>query len=212
MTELSPVATILGPEDHMPDAPRRRLRSAGRPLFSAEVKVADAEGRELPFGQVGEILVRGPMVMKGYWNQPELTAETLRGGWMHTGDSGYFESDGYLYIADRIKDMIISGGENVYSTEVENAICSHPDVLQCAVIGIPDPRWGEAVHAVVVRRPAASLTGADIVAHCRSLIAGYKCPRSVDIRDEALPLSSVNKINKAELRTPFWSGHTRRVN
>ena len=212
MTELSPVATILGPEDHMPDAPRRRLRSAGRPLFSAEVKVADAEGRELPFGQVGEILVRGPMVMKGYWNQPELTAETLRGGWMHTGDSGYFEADGYLYIADRIKDMIISGGENVYSTEVENAICSHPDVLQCAVIGVPDQRWGEAVHAVVVRRPAASLTGADIVAHCRGLIAGYKCPRSVDIRDEALPLSSVNKINKAELRAPFWSGQARRVN
>jgi acyl-CoA synthetase (AMP-forming)/AMP-acid ligase II len=212
MTELSPVATILGPEDHMPDAPRRRLRSAGRPLFSAEVKVADAEGRELPFGQVGEILVRGPMVMKGYWNQPELTAETLRGGWMHTGDSGYFEADGYLYIADRIKDMIISGGENVYSTEVENAICSHPDVLQCAVIGIPDQRWGEAVHAVVVRRATASLTGADIVAHCRGLIAGYKCPRSVDIRDEALPLSSVNKINKAELRAPFWSGQARRVN
>jgi long-chain acyl-CoA synthetase len=108
--------------------------------------------------------------------------------------------------------MIISGGENVYSTEVENAICSHPDVLQCAVIGIPDARWGEAVHAVVVRRPAAALTGADIIAHCRALIAGYKCPRSVDIRDEALPLSSVNKINKVELRAPFWNAHARQVN
>ncbi len=212
MTELSPVATVLGPEDHMPDAPRHRLRSAGRPISSAEVKVVDAQDRERPNGEIGEVLVRGPMVMQGYWNKPELTAETLRGGWMHTGDSGYFDSDGYLYIADRIKDMIISGGENVYSTEVENAIASHPDVLQCAVIGIPDPRWGEAVHAVVVRRAAAALTGEAIIAHCRDLIAGYKCPRSVEIRDDALPLSSVNKINKAELRAPFWEGRTRQVN
>ena len=212
MTELSPVATMLGPEDHMPDAPKRRLRSAGRPISSAEVKVVDAQDRELPCGEIGEILVRGPMVMQGYWKKPELTAETLRGGWMHTGDSGYFEADGYLYIADRIKDMIISGGENVYSMEVENAICTHPDVLQCAVIGIPDERWGEIVHAVVVQRPAASLTSEGIVAHCRSLIAGYKCPRSVDIRNDALPLSSVNKINKAQLRAPFWSNRTRQVN
>jgi long-chain acyl-CoA synthetase len=212
MTELSPVATILGPEDHLPDAPKRRLRSAGRPIWSAEVRVVDEKDCELPFGKVGEIVVRGPMVMQGYWNKPELSAETLRGGWMHTGDSGYFETDGYLYIADRIKDMIISGGENVYSTEVENAICSHPGVLQCAVIGIPDARWGEAVHAVVVQRPTVSLTGADIIAHCRGLIAGYKCPRSVDIRDEALPLSSVNKINKVELRAPFWNAQARQVN
>lgn len=212
MTELSPVATILGPEDHMPDAPRRHLRSAGRPISSAEVKVVDAKDRELPCGEIGEILVRGPMVMQGYWNKPELTAETLRGGWMHTGDSGYFEPDGYLYIADRIKDMIISGGENVYSAEVENAICAHPDVLQCAVIGIPDERWGESVHAVVVRRPAAVLTDDGIITHCRGLIAGYKCPRSVDVRDQPLPLSSVNKINKAELRAPFWKERTRQVN
>ncbi len=212
MTELSPVATMLGPEDHLPGAPKGHLRSAGRAVSSAEVRVVDAKDRELPCGEVGEIVVRGPMVMQGYWNRPELTAETLRGGWMHTGDSGYFEPDGYLYIADRIKDMIISGGENVYSTEVENAICAHRDVLQCAVIGVPDQRWGESVHAVVVRRPAAALTAEDIIAHCRGLIAGYKCPRSVDIRDESLPLSSVNKINKAELRAPFWKGHTRLVN
>lgn len=205
MTELSPVATILGPEDHLPDAPRRRLRSAGRPITSAEVKVVDAEGHELSYGRIGEILVRGPMVMQGYWNNPDLTAQTVRDGWMHTGDSGYFEPDGYLYIADRIKDMIITGGENVYSIEVENAVCAHPDVLQCAVIGIPDERWGETVHAVVVRRPSASLEIEDIIAHCRGLIAGYKCPRSVEIRDEALPLSSVNKINKTALRAPFRS-------
>jgi long-chain acyl-CoA synthetase len=212
MTELSPLATVLGPEDHATDAPRRRLRSVGRPVWSAEVKVVDAEDRELPPGEIGEVVVRGPMVMQGYWNKPELTAQTLRGGWMHTGDAGYFEPDGYLYIADRIKDMIISGGENIYSIEVENAIGAHPDVLQCAVIGVPDERWGERVHAVVVPRPATELSAEAITAHCRGLIAGYKCPRSVDIRREALPLSSVNKINKAELRASFWQGRERQVN
>ena len=152
------------------------------------------------------------MVMQGYWNKPELSAETLRGGWMHTGDSGYFDADGYLYVVDRIKDMIISGGENVYSTEVENAVATHPDVAQCAVIGIPSERWGEAVHAVVVSRAGTSLTGEDVIAHCRTLIAGYKCPRSVEIRDDALPLSSVNKINKAALREPYWKDRTKQVN
>ncbi len=132
---------------------------------------------------------------------------------MHTGDSGYFDDDGFLFIADRIKDMIISGGENVYSIEVENAISSHPDVAQCAVIGIPDQRWGEAVHAIVVARAGADgLTAASIIAHCRPLIAGYKCPRSVDLRHELLPQSSVNKIDKAALREPFWRDRSRQVN
>ena len=212
MTELSPVATILGPDDHLPSAPRHRLRSAGRPLASAEVRVADAEDRTLKCGEIGEILVRGPMVMMGYWRQPELTAKTLRGGWMHTGDSGYFDEDGYLYISDRIKDMIITGGENVYSIEVENAIVSHPDVLQCAVIGIPDAKWGEAVHAVVVRRPGSVISAADVIAHCRAAIAGYKCPRSVAFSADPLPLSSVNKVNKDVLRKPYWKDHARRVN
>lgn len=213
MTELSPVATMLGPEDHRLDAPPGRLRSAGRPVYSAEVRVVDADDRELPRGEIGEIVVRGPIVMKGYWRKPELTAQTLRGGWMHTGDSGYFDDHGYLFVADRIKDMIISGGENVYSIEVENAICSHPEVAQCAVIGIPDPRWGETVHAIVVPRPGArSLTLEAIVAHCRSLIAGYKCPRSIELREEPLPQSSVNKIDKAALREPFWRNHARNVN
>jgi long-chain acyl-CoA synthetase len=212
MTELSPVATILGPEDHLPSAPRHRLRSAGRPIVSAEVRVADAEDRELKRGEVGEIQVRGPMVMMGYWRQPELTEKTLRGGWMHTGDSGYFDDDGYLYVSDRIKDMIITGGENVYSIEVENAIGSHPDVLQCAVIGIPDPKWGEAVHAVVVRRPGSSPSAADVTAHCRAAIADYKCPRSVEFRDDPLPLSSVNKVNKEALRKPYWKDQSRGVN
>ena len=166
----------------------------------------------MPRGEVGEIIVRGPIVMMGYWRKPELTAETLRNGWMHTGDSGYFDDDGFLFIADRIKDMIISGGENVYSIEVENAIASHPDVAECAVIGIPDPRWGEAVHAIVVARAGADLTAEEIQRHCRNSIAGYKCPRSVDLRSEPLPQSSVNKIDKAALRAPFWSGRTRQVN
>lgn len=213
MTELSPVATMLGAEDHRLDAPPGRLRSAGRPVYSAEVRIVDADDRELPHGEIGEIIVRGPIVMKGYWRKPELTAQTLRGGWMHTGDSGYFDDDGFLFIADRIKDMIISGGENVYSIEVENAICSHPDVAQCAVIGIPDPRWGEAVHAIVVPRAGSdSLTSETIIAHCRPLIAGYKCPRSIDIREEPLPQSSVNKIDKAALREPFWRNLARQVN
>jgi len=209
MTELSPVATILTPDDHLPSAPRQRLRSAGRPIVSAEVKVVGAEDRELPMGEVGEVLVRGPMVMMGYWKRPELTAEALRGGWMHTGDTGYFDADGYLYISDRIKDMIITGGENVYSIEVENAIGAHPDVRQCAVIGIPHPKWGEAVHAVVVRRPGSSLTAEDVIAFCRAAIADYKTPRSVEFRDDELPLSSVNKVNKALLRRPHWDDAAR---
>lgn len=161
---------------------------------------------ELPHGEIGEIIVRGPIVMKGYWRKPELTAQTLRGGWMHTGDSGYFDDDGFLFIADRIKDMIISGGENVYSIEVENAICSHPDVAQCAVIGIPDPRWGEAVHAIVVARPGARLEADAIRAHCRTLIAGYKVPRSVEIRTTPLPLSGSGKVLKPALRAEFAAG------
>jgi long-chain acyl-CoA synthetase len=212
MTELSPVATILGPDDHLPSAPTHRLRSAGRPIVSAEVRIADAADRDVTRGDIGEIQVRGPMVMQGYWRQPELTAAALRGGWMHTGDSGYFDEDGYLYVSDRIKDMIITGGENVYSIEVENAIGAHPAVLQCAVIGIPHPKWGEAVHAVVVRSEGTAISEADIIAHCRAVIADYKCPRSVEFHAAPLPLSSVNKVNKQLLRQPHWVGITRRVN
>ena len=191
---------------------RRKNFGSGRPVVSAEVRIVDAEDRELKPGEVGEVVVRGPMVMMGYWKQPELTAQALRGGWMHTGDSGRFDTDGYLYISDRIKDMIITGGENVYSIEVENAIAAHPDVLQCAVIGIPHAKWGEAVHAVVVRRAGSSLTAEDLITFCRSVIADYKSPRSIEFRDDPLPLSSVNKINKAALRAPYWNDKDRRVN
>ena len=200
MTELSPVATMLTAEDHAPTSPPERLRSAGRPIFSADVRIVDPQDRDVPTTEVGEIVVRGPMVMRGYWRQPELTRRALRGGWMHTGDAGYFDRDGYLYVTDRIKDMIISGGENIYSLEVENALGSHPAVQDCAVIGAPDEHWGERVHAVIVVAPGHVVTADELIAHCRPLIAGYKCPRSVEFLNGGLPLSSVNKVDKAALR------------
>lgn len=201
MTELSPVVTILGWRDHLPEAADSgRLRSAGRPAMLAEVAVVDAEDRPVPSGTHGEVVARGPMVMQGYWNRPDLTADALRGGWMHTGDIGHFDEAGYLYVVDRLKDMIITGGENVWSQEVENALSSHPAVAQCAVIGKPDPHWGEAVHAVVNLREGMSASAEELIAHCRSLIAHYKCPRSVDLRDKPMPLSGANKILKSELR------------
>jgi len=201
MTELSPVVTILGWRDHLPSAASSgRLRSVGRPVMLAEVAVVGSDDRPLPAGSHGEVVARGPMVMRGYWNRPDLTAQALRGGWMHTGDVGYLDHDGYLFVVDRLKDMIITGGENVWSQEVENALASHPAVSVCAVIGNPDPVWGETVHAIVNLRNNISTTEADLIAHCRNLIAHYKCPRSVDIRDEPLPLSGANKVMKSELR------------
>lgn len=145
----------------------------------------------------------GTTEANSYWNRPELTAEALRGGWMHTGDVGYLDDDGYLFVVDRLKDMIITGGENVWSQEVENALASHPAVSLCAVVGKPDPLWGETVHAIVNLRENASASEAELIAHCRDLIAHYKCPRSVDIRATPLPLSGANKVLKADLRAEF---------
>jgi long-chain acyl-CoA synthetase len=213
MTELSPVATFLSPRDHAEGLKNRRLlRSGGRAVFNAEVKIVDTQGHELPRGEIGEIVVRGPMVMKGYWGRPEATAEAIRDGWMHTGDAGRMDEDGYIYVEDRVKDMIVSGGENVYSIEVENAIYLHPAIAQCAVIGIPHPVWGEAVHAVVTTKAGESVTPDELIAHCRELIAGYKAPKSVEVRTAPLPLSSVNKIHKAVIRAPYWQGMARQVN
>ena len=201
MTELSPVATFLSTTDHATDgAGAGRLRAAGRAAPTVEIRIADEEDRELPRGTVGQILVRGPVVMKGYWNQPALTASALRGGWMHTGDGGYMDDDGFVFVVDRIKDMIITGGENVYSAEVENAIYQHPAVAMCAVIGVPDEQWGERVHAVIALKPGQMTTEAEVVAHCRRLIAGYKCPRTVNLRAEPLPLSGAGKVLKTMLR------------
>ncbi|MCA0243449.1 MAG: long-chain-fatty-acid--CoA ligase [Proteobacteria bacterium] len=198
MTELAPVASLLYPEDHH----GKQLRSAGRPFNGLQLRIVDAKGNDVPRGTSGEIIVRGPNVMLGYWNKPEETAKALRNGWMHTGDGAYMDDEGYLYITDRIKDMIVSGGENVYSGEVENALSSHPAVLQCAVIGIPSEQWGESVHAVVVVKAGASIDLASIQAHCREQIAGYKLPRSFETRT-ALPMSSVGKVLKVELRNTY---------
>jgi long-chain acyl-CoA synthetase len=213
MTELSPCATVLPWQDHLGEARKKgRHRSAGRPTFMVDVRVVDANDRPVPPGTVGEIVARGENVMMGYWERPEETAKAVVDGWMHTGDGGYMDEDGYVYIVDRIKDMIISGGENVYSAEVENCVAQHPAVAQCAVIGIPSDQWGEAVHAIVVRKKGTAVTSEDIIVFCRERIAVYKCPRSVDIRDDMLPQSGAGKILKRELRAPFWEGKTRAVN
>lgn len=211
MTELSPMVTILPAYYHTEEG--RALgkhRSAGHATITSEVRVVGPDDRELPRGEVGEVVARGPQMMLGYWNKPEETAHALRGGWMHTGDGAYMDDEGFVFIVDRMKDMIVSGGENVYSAEVENAIASHPAVASCAVIGIPDEVYGEAVHAVVVLKAGAAVEAAELRDHCRSRIAGYKCPRSVEFRD-ALPVSGAGKILKRELRKPYWEGRARQV-
>lgn len=210
MTELS-VCAMLGPEYHTDEAyASGKMRAAGKPNLCTEVRIIDPLGREVPRGEVGEIAARGGNVMIGYWNRPEETAQALRDGWMHTGDSGYMDEEGLIYVVDRIKDMIVSGGENVYSAEVENAIASHPAVAMCAVIGVPHERWGESVHAVIVLKPGCDTSVKAIQEHCRARIARYKCPRSVEFRD-ALPLTSMGKILKIELRKPFWENRERGV-
>jgi acyl-CoA synthetase (AMP-forming)/AMP-acid ligase II len=211
-TELSPVATFLSPDYHVLEGPKSgKLRSAGRATRVVEIRVVDSDGAPLPQGEIGEIIVKGPITMLGYWNKPDATAETIRDGWVHTGDAGYMDEDGFIFLMDRVKDMIVSGGENVYSAEVENAIGQHPAVATSAVIGRPDETWGEAVHAIVILKPEASATADEIIAHCRTLIAGYKCPRSVAFRTEPFPLSGANKVLKTELRKPFWDGTPRNI-
>lgn len=208
MTELSPTTTVLTAEDHRDPA---LLRSAGRAVPIAEVKIVDENDNEVPRGTVGEVAARGPHVMLGYWNRPEETAKALRGGWMHTGDGGYLDDNGYLFIVDRIKDMIVTGGENVYSAEVENALAQHPSVATCAVIGVPDPNWGERVHAVVVLQDGLTATAQELRDHCGELIARYKAPRTVDFVD-ALPLTAAAKVSKVDLRKRYWNGASRSVN
>jgi acyl-CoA synthetase (AMP-forming)/AMP-acid ligase II len=208
MTELSPVATMLSPEEH--DDPTLR-RSAGRAAPHALVRIVDVDDKGLPRGEVGEIVVSGDHVMLGYWGKPAETAAAVVDGWMHTGDGGRMDERGYVFVVDRIKDMIVSGGENVYSAEVESAATTHPAVAACAVIGVPDDEWGERVHAVVVLQPGATLELADLRAHCKERIAGYKCPRSLEVVD-ALPLSGAGKVLKRELRARHWGDADRAVN
>lgn len=212
MTEMSPCVTHLSPADHRSNKPGI-LRSAGRANLTSQVRIVDSQGEEVPCGTVGEVAVSGPGVMLGYWNKPEQTAAAVRNGWMHTGDGGSMDEEGYLFIVDRVKDMIVSGGENVYSAEVENALAQHPAVAVSAVIGVPSEQWGEAVHAVVVLKPGSSRVGleAELIQHCRQVIASYKCPRSVEFR-ETLPMTGAGKIQKVELRKPYWEGKARGVN
>ena len=162
-------------------------------------------------GEVGEIEIRSAGIMKGYWNRPDATAEAIDAeGWFRSGDAGFFDQDGYLFIHDRVKDMIVSGGENIYPAEVENALMSHPSVADAAVIGVPDDKWGEAVKAIVVLRPGAELDAAGIINHCRTLIAGYKTPKSVETI-AVLPRNPSGKVLRRELRAPYWEGRTRQV-
>jgi acyl-CoA synthetase (AMP-forming)/AMP-acid ligase II len=207
MTEVAPVATLLTEADHQDPS---LARAAGRAAAHCEVRVVDELDRELPRGSVGEIVVRGDNLMDGYWNKPAESASALRGGWMHTGDGGYMDERGYVFVVDRIKDMIITGGENVYSVEVENALVSHPSVASAAVVGAPDEQWGERVHAFVVLQPGRPATAVELVEHCRPLIASYKVPRGVTFLD-ALPVSGAGKILKRELRRQFWEGQDRAV-
>ncbi|MBX9645787.1 MAG: long-chain fatty acid--CoA ligase [Xanthobacteraceae bacterium] len=212
MTELSPIATLLHWNEHIGEGRAKgRHRAAGRATLGCEVRIVDADDKPLPNGSVGEIVVRGDNVMMGYWERPEETARAVVDGWMHTGDGGFMDADGFVYVVDRVKDMIISGGENVYSVEVENAVAQHPAVAQCAVIGIPNERWGEQVHAVVVTKSGAKVSADELIEFCKTLIAGYKCPRSVEISESPLPLSGAGKILKRELRKPFWENRERLV-
>ncbi len=211
-TELSPVATILGSEHHVPGGSKPGiLRSAGRATRVVEIRIVDGDHKEVAQGEIGQIAVKGPVTMLGYWNKPEVTAETIRDGWLMTGDAGYMDDEGFVFLMDRLKDMVVSGGENVYSAEVENAIGQHPSVATSAVIGIPSDQWGESVHAIVILKPDMTASEDEIKAHCHTLIAGYKCPRSVEYRTEPFPLSGANKVLKTELRKPFWEGQDRQI-
>lgn len=200
MTEAAPTVTHLSPADHRerPD----RLASMGAPIPGVQVEIRDA------VDGVGELWIRGPNIMLGYWKRPDATAEALVDGWYRTGDLVRADADGYLYMVDRAKDMIISGGENVYSVEVESVLLSHPAVSEAAVFGVPDPRWGEAVHAVVV---AEGVDADELAAHCRARIAGFKVPRAIELRSEPLPKSGAGKVLKGRLREPYWAGQERRV-
>lgn len=203
LTETSPTLSLLTHEDHVDDRHKERRRSAGQASLGIDLAILDEKGQRVEAGMSGEICARGATVTRGYWNKPELTGEALRDGWFHSGDIGVLDDDGYLYVIDRLKDMIITGGENVYSIEVENVIFQHPAVDLCAVIGLPSVAWGESVHAVVSCRDGASLTCDEILQYCRSRLAKYKVPKTVDIRTATWPMSSAGKVLKSELKKEY---------
>ncbi len=209
MTEACAVLTCLSPEDHRRGG--AAMRSAGRASPGVELTVRDVDGAAVPNGEVGEVWAKAGSFSIGYLGRPEETAAAFADGWYHTGDAGYLDDEQFLYLVDRTKDMIVTGGENVYSSEVENALASHPAVLQVAVIGIPSETWGEQVHAIVVPRPGTAPTEQELIAHARASIAGFKAPKSVELRSDPLPLSGAMKVLKRELRAPYWAGRERAI-
>ncbi|MGH9120558.1 MAG: AMP-binding enzyme, partial [Acidimicrobiales bacterium] len=213
MTETSGAIVRLAHEDHYPGGPRQHLlRAAGKPLAAVELRIIDPDtGSELGPRQVGEVRTRSGFNMLGYWAKPEETARTVDGdGWLRTGDAGYLDEDGYLYLHDRIKDMVVSGGENIYPAEVENVLMAAPGIADAAVIGVPDDKWGETVKAIVVATPGTDLDPDSIIAFCRERLAHYKCPTSVDVI-AALPRNPSGKVLKRELREPYWRQRQRRI-
>ena len=211
MTETSGTVVALPPSDHAPDR-AHLLRAAGRALPWVRLRVVAQDGADASPGEVGELLIHAPSNMVGYWRRPAETARAIdEDGWLHTGDAGTLDNDGYVHILDRIKDMVISGGENVYPAEVESALCEHPAIAEAAVIGVPDARWGEAVHAVIVLRAGAVLTPDALIAWARTRIAGFKAPRGITFAD-GLPRNASGKLLKRTLREPFWRGRERQVN
>ena len=212
MTEQSGVVSSLGPADHADPAVAHRLVSAGKPIHGVEIEIRDpASGAPVPTGQPGEIWVRSEQIMGGYWGQPQATAAAITpDGWLRSGDGGHLDADGYVYVTDRIKDMIISGGENIYPAEIERVLAEHPSIADVAVIGVPDERWGEVPKAVVVAAPGSTVDVDAVLAYCREHIASFKCPKTIDVV-EALPRNPTGKILKRELRKPYWEGRERQV-
>ena len=210
MTETTGTICVLPPEDHTVEG-NKRMRSAGKPLPGVEMEIRGPDGTALPVGEIGEIVTRSSSNMLGYWKLPEATAATMKDGWIATGDVGYMDEDGYVYMYDRAKDMIITGGENVYPAEVESGIYGHPDVLEVAVIGVPDEKWGEAVKAVCVPKPGATVDPDSVISWARERLAGFKVPKSVDVI-EALPRNPSGKILRRQLREPYWAGFDRQIN
>ena len=211
-TEMAPAISTLAPQYHVLEGPNAgRHKSVGQIAPGVEARIVDENGEDVKQGEVGEIIARSPGSMQGYLNKPEQTAETLSNGWVKTGDGARMDEDGFFYIVDRVKDMVITGGENVFSAEVENAVSTFPGIAQVAVIGIPSEQWGEAVHAIIVTADGAELDKDAIVNHCRDLLANYKLPRSIEFRSDPLPLSGAGKVLKRELRKPHWDGKAKGV-
>jgi acyl-CoA synthetase (AMP-forming)/AMP-acid ligase II len=207
LTETTGPFTSLAHQHHVAE----KLASCGRPMFGARAKVVDASGRELPPYEVGELMYQGESLMSGYWARKKETDDVIREGWLRTGEAGYVDKDGFFFIKDRIKDMIVTGSENVYPAEIEAVLASHPDIVEVAVIGVPDARWGESVKACVVKRLGSTVTAEMLIHWCRDKLAGYKRPRTVDFID-ALPRNASGKMLKRKLREPYWASHERKVN